>query len=98
MKIGETATAEITYFMYQPIGGNRIVMDRNEMEFCTRDIPKHKFVQYEPKDLEWMIPLGMAPEIKFDVELMDRVQRAMYRRIESQLLFGFGVGSSPYPF
>lgn len=30
-------------------------------EFFTREIPKHRFVEYEPSDLEWLIPLGMAP-------------------------------------
>lgn len=36
-----------------------------EEEFKWRHIPEEKFVEYEPKDLEWMIPLGMAPPLEF---------------------------------
>lgn len=36
---------------------------KNEVEFRRRIIPQERFVEYEPSDLEWMIPLGMAPEI-----------------------------------
>jgi hypothetical protein len=38
-----------------------IVITRNQYEFWQRAIPREKFVEYEPKDMEWMIPLGMAP-------------------------------------
>lgn len=35
-------------------------------EFILREIPQDRFVEYEPKDLAWMVPLGMAP-IREDV-------------------------------
>ena len=55
----------------------RYLIDRLQMEFVNRVIPRHRFVQYEPKDLEWMIPLGMAPEIVIDPAVMQRAAKAV---------------------
>lgn len=35
----------------------------NQFEFLTRRIPRHRFVEYEPSDLAWLVPLGAAPRI-----------------------------------
>ena len=57
-------------------------IDMNELEFRCRHIPEHKFVEYEPSDLEWMIPLGMAPPVdvsKEAVELAKKIQDRIKR-------------------
>ena len=56
------------------------------MEFVNRVIPRHRFVQYEPKDLEWMIPLGMAPVIVIDPAVMQRAAKAVVERLERDVM------------
>lgn len=62
---------------------NTFVIDRpclNVIEFRDRSIPKDRFVEYEPSDLEWMIPLGMAPIIEPDPALVEQIRGRINRR------------------
>lgn len=45
----------------------------DDFEFRHREIPQDRFVDYEPKDLAWMVPLGMAP-IRKDLELESQLR------------------------
>lgn len=60
----------------------RYVIDRRQMDFANRVIPRDKFVEYEPKDLEWMIPLGMAPEIVIDPAVVERAAKVIVNKFE----------------
>ena len=64
----------------------RYLIDRLQMEFVNRVIPRDRFVQYEPKDLEWMIPLGMAPVIVIDPAVMQRAAKAVVERLERDVM------------
>lgn len=45
-------------------------------------LPQERFVEYEPKDLEWMVPLGMAPERpRLDVhKTFEAIQHELFNR------------------
>lgn len=70
-------------------------IDLNELEFRMREIPKHRFVEYEPSDLEWMVPMGMAPikEVRVEdfhmvqIQLLEKLERDAYDAIFAGLSF-----------
>ena len=61
--------------------GTKILIDRRDVELYERRLPDWPFVQWEPSDLEWMEPLGMAPEKEIDFEVMDRIGRELEDRV-----------------
>lgn len=67
-------------------------IDLRDIEFATRRIPKHPFVEYEPSDLDWLIPLGGAPVIEIPKEVVEECARKVDRYILNRLtdrLHGF---------
>ena len=61
---------------------HRYVIDKRQIEFTNRNIPKDRFIQYEPRDLDWMIPLGMAPEIVVDPHLVRRAAKIIDKKMD----------------
>jgi hypothetical protein len=74
----------------------RYVIDRRELEFVNRVIPRERFVEYEPRDLDWMIPLGMAPEIVIDQALMDRAAKILAKRFERECMRPLWANQRPW--
>jgi len=70
----------------------KVTIDKNELDFADRVIPEHRFVEYEPSDLEWMIPLGLAPRREIPPEVIDRASRRMRDMIEFEVLMGILPG------
>jgi hypothetical protein len=66
--------------------GPLFVIDRRQMEFVNRVIPRHRFVEYEPSDLAWLIPLGMAPEVKIDESVRQRAAKAVVEKMELDVM------------
>ena len=56
------------------IVGKTMRIDRRQIEFNCREIPKERFVEYEPCDLDWMIPLGLAPVIKIPDSIAEQIK------------------------
>ena len=63
-----------TYSMELPI-------TQNDIDFATHAVPEERFVEYEPSDMAWMIPLGMATERHLTPEQInsaaDRLEKQM---------------------
>ena len=70
----------------------KVTIDKNELEFRDRVIPKERFVEYEPSDLDWMIPLGMVPRREIPKHVIDRVGQRVRDIMEFYVFWGIVPG------
>ncbi len=77
-----------------------IQIAREQMEWAEFDVPKDRFVEYEPKDREWLEYFGFIKKRpRFDSlvlhpETMKALADRMNKKLEDNLLFGMPLYSS----
>lgn len=77
-----------------------IQIAREQMEWAEFDIPKDRFVEYEPKDREWLEYFGFIKKRpRFDSlflhpDTMKALTDRMNKKIEADVLFGIPLYSS----